>query len=63
MSPELANLFNFLRCHAHLRDLTLLTSLASMAGLWAGLAGAVWQRTWIACRVGIQGITWSSVSL
>ena len=35
----------------NLRDLTLLTSLASMGGLWAGLAGAVWQRTWVACRV------------
>jgi hypothetical protein len=30
----------------NLRDLTLLTSLASMGGLWAGLAGAVWQRAW-----------------
>jgi hypothetical protein len=47
----------------NLRDLTLLTWLASMGGLWAGLAGVVWQRTWGAGRVGIQGITWSSVSL
>jgi len=30
----------------NLRDLTLLTSLTSMGGLWTGLAGAVWQRTW-----------------
>jgi hypothetical protein len=47
----------------NLRDLTLLTSLTSMGGLWAGLAGAVWQRTWAHAVYGIQGITWSSASL
>jgi hypothetical protein len=36
----------------NLCDLTLLTSLASMGGLWAGLAGAVWQRTWVAAVYG-----------
>jgi hypothetical protein len=47
----------------NLRDLTLLTSLASMGGWWAGLAGAVWQRTGSHAVYGIQGITWSSASL
>jgi hypothetical protein len=46
----------------NLRDLTLLTSLTSMGGLWTGLAGAVWQRTWAHAVYGIQGITWSSAS-
>jgi hypothetical protein len=39
----------------NLNDLTLLTSLASMGGLWAGLAGVVWRRTWVAAVDGIQG--------
>jgi hypothetical protein len=44
----------------NLRDLT---SLTFMGGLWAGLAGAVWQRTWAHAVYGIQGITWSSAGL
>jgi hypothetical protein len=47
----------------NLHDLTLPTSLASMGGRWAGLAGAMWQRTWVAAVYGLQGITWSSASL
>jgi hypothetical protein len=47
----------------NLRDLTLLTSLASMGGLWAGLAGAMWQRTWSQPCMAPKGITWSSASL
>jgi hypothetical protein len=39
----------------NLHDLTLLISLASMGGLWAGLAGVVWRRTWAHAVYGIQG--------
>jgi hypothetical protein len=46
-----------------MHNLRNLTSLTSMGGLWAGLAGAVWQRTWAHSVYGIQGITWSSASL